>query len=381
MRSFASNPSHGALPHLRDRETMLTRIRQNAARHAKNFEDMKEYVLGENADSNDAESPAHIGLGKNRRLGARTATMTPKDLPLNSYGAVDFSSTNKSYRMSFATLKKNVEDVDGELDMDLQFLSFRQYLFSWLLVGPNALWLWLSGAMTLIIRNKLYRMGWIEAKTVDYPTVVGKICLESAIAVHYNGKKKDANGNEVANFAISDFPAVLKDGSFKVFDLLAIDINLNTKRMVKGRLDDKELEAYEMTILLVFYYMSANHVKLHSVSNWAINMEPVQMKKNPFIGRNSIITTIYNYFGYSIFPHLFPSFKALGLLEKDWDVESLISTWEHGIKENVVSHAAVSELIPYSDFVEFTCKLRPYFLKEFSRVKKFYFPACNGEAL
>ena len=163
----------------------MTRIRQNADRHAKNFQDINEYLLGEDADhesNEDAESPAHIGLPKNRRLGARTATMTPKD-----------PSKNESFRMSIATLKKNVEDVDGELDMDFQFLSFTQYLYAWLLVGPNALWLWLSGAMTLIIRNKLYRMGWIEAKIVDYPTVVGKLCLESALAVHYNGKKKDAN--------------------------------------------------------------------------------------------------------------------------------------------------------------------------------------------
>jgi hypothetical protein len=329
----------------------------------------------ENPDSDEAE----IGLGK-RRLGARTATMSPKDLPVN-YGAVDSSLAKKSYRMSIATFKKNIEYVDGELDMDHHYLSFGQYLFTQILVGPNALWLWLTGSVTLMIRDKLCRMGWIESKPVDYPTVVGKLCLESALAIHYNGKKKDADGNEVANFSVSDFPGVLQDGSFKVFDLLTVDINLNTKRMVKGRLDDKELEAHEMAILLFFYTISAFRVKLHSVSNWAINMEPAQMKKNPFIGRNSVITTIYNYFGYTVFPSFFETWKSMGLMDKDWDFTSIISTWQHGIKENVVSHAALSELIPHSEFVEFTCKLRPFFLKEFSKVKKFYFPACHGEAL
>jgi hypothetical protein len=307
--------------------------------------------------------------------------MTPKDLPVNN-GVVDSSLAKKSDRMSsIGTIKRNIQYVDRELDMDHHYLSFGQYLFALIIVGPNALWLWLTGSVTLMIRDKLYRKGWIEPKPVDYPTVVGKLCLESALAIHYNGKKKDADGNEVASFAVSDFPGVLQDGSYKVFDLLTVDINLNTKRMVKGRLDDKELDAKEMTILLFFYTVSAFHVKLHSVSNWAINMEPTQMKKNPFIGRNSIITTIYNYFGRTVFPSLYLTFKLLGLMEKDWDVESIISTWEHGIKENVVSHAAVSELIPYSDFVEFTCKLRPYFFKEFSKVKEFYFPGCDGEAL
>ncbi len=329
----------------------------------------------EDADSDEEV----IGLG-NRRLGARTATMTPKDLPVN-YGAVDSSFAKKSYRMSIGTFKKNIEYVDGELNMDHHYLSFGQYLFTQILVGPNALWLWITGSVTLIIRDKLYRMGWIEAAPVDYPTVVGKLCLESALAIHYNGKKKDADGNLVANFAVSDFPGVLQDGSYKVFDLLTVDINLNTKRMVKGRLDDKELDAKEMTILLFFYTVSAFHVKLHSVSNWAINMEPAQMKKNPFIGRNSVITTIYNYFGYTVFPSFFETWKSMGLMDKDWDFTSIISTWQHGIKENVVSHAALSELIAHSEFVEFTCKLRPFFLKEFSKVKKFYFPACHGEAL
>jgi hypothetical protein len=329
----------------------------------------------EDADSDEEV----IGLG-NRRLGARTATMTPKDVPVK-YGAVDSSFAKKSYRMSIGTYTKNIEYVDGELNMDHHYLSFGQYLYTQIFVGPNALWLWITGSVTLIIRDKLYRMGWIEAAPVDYPTVVGKLCLESALAIHYNGKKKDADGNLVANFAVSDFPGVLQDGSYKVFDLLTVDINLNTKRMVKGRLDDKELDAKEMTILLFFYTVSAFHVKLHSVSNWAINMEPAQMKKNPFIGRNSVITTIYNYFGYTVFPSFFETWKSMGLMDKDWDFTSIISTWQHGIKENVVSHAALSELIPHSEFVEFTCKLRPFFLKEFSKVKKFYFPACHGEAL
>jgi hypothetical protein len=67
----------------------------------------------------------------------------------------------------------------------------------------------------LMIRDKLCRMGWIEPKVVDYPTLVGKLCLESALAIHYHGKKKDAGGNEIAGFFVTDFPGVLQDGSFK----------------------------------------------------------------------------------------------------------------------------------------------------------------------
>ena len=109
-----------------------------------------------------------------------------------------------------------------------------------------------------------------------------------------------------------------------MFDLLSVDIDLKTKRMVGARLDDEELEADEAAILLFYYTISAMHVKLHAVSNWAINMEPDQMKMNPFVGRNSVITTIYNYFGFSTFPSFYPAFTAMGLMEKDWNFQSLI---------------------------------------------------------
>ena len=68
-------------------------------------------------------------------------------------------------------------------------------------------------------------------------------------------------------------------------------------------------------------------------------------------------------------------------MEEDWDFSSLISTWVHGMQENIVSHPVIVDLVPYSEFVEFTCKLRPFFLKEFAKVKKYYFPGCHGKAL
>ena len=333
---------------------------------------MKVYKLDYPVEDDEA-----IGLGK-RRLGARTGTFTPKDMS-RTYGSV--ADPKKSYRMSIGTHVANVEMIDGELDMDHQFITFGQYLFTQALIGPNALWLWLTGSVTLMIRDKLSRMGMIEPQVVDYPTLVGKLCLESAFAIHYVGKKKDEDGRDIAGFFVSDFPACLQDGTFKVFDLLSIDIDLEKKVMVGCKLDDKELNASEASILLFYYTISAMHVKLHAVSNWAINMEPEQMKKNPFVAQNSIVTTINNYFGFSTFPSFYPAFQALGLMDKDWDWQTLTNTWVHSLQDNVVAHGPISELAPYSEFVDFTCKLRPFFLQEFGRVKKYYFPGCHGEAL
>jgi hypothetical protein len=227
----------------------------------------------------------------------------------------------------------------------------------------------------------LYKRGYITPKPFDAEAVVSNLILESAIAIHYQGKKKDADGNIIGGFFFPDFPIVTQDGGYTVADLLQVDIDLEKKRMVSAKMDDRELNASEVAILIFFYTISAFHVKLHSLSNWAINMEKEQMKRNPFIARNSVITTLYNYFGYSTFSQFFPAWKLMGLLGKEWKSQSWIDTIVHGISENAFCHPLVNELAPYSEFVDFHCKLRPFFHKEFAKVKSSYFPGCNGEAL
>lgn len=378
MRSSKASPSHGAMPALRSLEDTRYKIDVNSLRHEENFgetEPTKAYVPDNAEGEDDDES---IGLG-NLRLGARTATMTPKAIPQG--GSTTYGSAAKSYRMSFATFKMNLELKNNELDMDHHYITFGQYLWTQMMIGPSALALWVSGSVTLMFRDKLSRRGWIEPKVVDYPTLVGKLCLESAFSIHYQGKKVGENGNPIAGFFVSDFPATLQDGSFKIFDLFSIEIDLKTKRMVGAKLDDDELTADEVAILIFYYTISAMHVKLHALANWAINMEPEQTKKNPFVAQNSLVTTIYNYFGFSTFPFFYPAFKAFGLVDADWDPQSWIDTVVHGIKENIVSHPNVSDLAPYSEFVDFTCKLRPFFLKEFAKSKAYYFPGCHGEAM
>ena len=85
--------------------------------------------------------------------------------------------------------------------------------------------------------------------------------------------------------------------------------------MKTAKLDGQELTASQTIILLFFYTISANHVKIHSLANWGVNVEPEQEVNDPFHARNSLITTMYNYMGYSGFTQLFPLWKSLGLLD------------------------------------------------------------------
>ena len=40
----------------------------------------------------------------------------------------------------------------------------------------------------------------------------------------------------------------------------------------------------------------------------------------------------------------------------------------------------INEMAPHSEFVDFQCKLMPFFLKKFDKVKSRYFPGYDGIA-
>ena len=129
-----------------------------------------------------------------------------------------------------------------------------------------------------------------------------------------------------ARFCYPQFCIIDKDGMFVIKDLFAIDIDLESRRMVKAELDDEELTAPQAAILLFFNGISAHHVKIHSFANWGVNVEPEQEINDPFHSRNSIITVMYNYMGYTAFVCFFPFWKMLGLLDSHFGEPALVSS-------------------------------------------------------
>ena len=85
--------------------------------------------------------------------------------------------------------------------------------------------------------------------------------------------------------------------------------------MKTAKLDGQPITASQTIILLWFNILSANHVKIHSLANWSVNVEPEQEINDPFHARNSLITIMYNYMGYTGVTQLFPFLKFLGLLD------------------------------------------------------------------
>ena len=102
----------------------------------------------------------------------------------------------------------------------------------------------------------------------------------------------------------------------QIADLFAVDIDLDTNRFVKAKLDDEVLTAKEAVILLWYNTVAAQHVKreyvllcsrclsidisltslsihtVHSTANWGLNLDDSLAPVNPFLRRNSVVTVM-----------------------------------------------------------------------------------------
>uniref|UniRef100_A0A7S3PXN6 Uncharacterized protein n=1 Tax=Chaetoceros debilis TaxID=122233 RepID=A0A7S3PXN6_9STRA len=297
---------------------------------------------------------------------------------------------SRSTRLDYGSIVLNAADGTSasqavkqakKLNMDHQYMPFRSFLWCSVFVGFPLVFVGVVSSLKLMVLKFLQKRGRIEPKIFDRKELVGKLLLETSLAVYYIGKRKDEDDTVTGLFSFPDFPYVKNDSTFNVADLLSVEVDLSKKRMYSAKLDNVDLTPDEAIILLCYYIFSAHHVKIHALANWAVNMEPTQSEKNPFPARNSLVTTMFNYYGVSSFVSLFSIWKKLGLLSEDWNEQSLIDTFNRGLDNYFFAHPLIREVSQYSEFVDFIIKLRPYFMKEFAKVKDKYFPDCHGEAM
>ena len=181
-----------------------------------------------------------------------------------------------------------------------------------------------------------------------------------------------------------DFPYIEKDGQMEIAKYLSVCIDLDSKQMASCKMDGDTLNASEALILLWYNTISAQHVKIHALGNWGVNMgntsNSTKDKVNPFVERNSLVTVIYNFFGFTSFPSFMEEWKKEGLLSPDWNPQALTDTFVHGVKENICHHSHVTELSKHSNFVQFISKTRSIFHSEFIKYKEM-FPGIHPEGL
>lgn len=295
----------------------------------------------------------------------RTNSLTPAKLKSNEMRKLGSLSNAKA----------------ASLNMDHVYISFPHFLWAYIFIGPNSFYLWMKGVTILQIRDYLHKRGIIKPKPFVIEELIATLCLEQTQAIHYYARTKpDSKLGNIAGFFFADFPYLDENCEYQVADLFAVDIDLDTKRFVKAKFDDENLTASETLILLWFNTISAQHVKLHSLANWGVNLSDAIEDTNPFLQRNSIVSTIYNYFGYSCFRNFIEGWKKRGLLSPNWKPDAIVHCFNHGIDDNIWQHSQIDELVPYSRFVKFIVKARAIFFSEFAKHKDL-FPGVHGEAM
>ncbi|KAL7540989.1 hypothetical protein ACHAXR_011205 [Thalassiosira sp. AJA248-18] len=89
---------------------------------------------------------------------------------------------------------------------------------------------------------------------------------------------------------------------------------------------------------------------------------------------------MYNYFGYTGFKELFPSFQVLCLISPGLDPGAINSVIHHGLEFGIPEHSNIIKLAKHSPFIDFIVKVRGIFKVEFAKHQD-SFPRCDVEAL
>ena len=258
-------------------------------------------------------------------------------------------------------------------DMDHIRIKFIDYLWVSFFVGANALLLWVTGILRLMVRQALHRRGWLSPKPCDPRRVVGRLILESMEVMHFTCEREE-DADTIATFCWPDFPILQQDGSMKVMELFTVDINLTTKLMVKAKLDQHYLTPSEAIILIYFHTIFVDHVKTHAYANWGVN----DNVSNNFVHRMSAITVVYNYYGYTVFKCLAAFWYFCGLCKHNHC--DLIKVINHGLKEGTVPHSKLRKFLNHSQIVNFVMKVRNGFMNTF-RSYRDEFHGIDGEAM
>lgn len=383
-RRHESCPSNKRQPDVVKHTNNRQRILENSDLHPDNFANC-ELLHNLNEEKNKMST---VDLHRRTQKISRLSTLTyrPNSTMKSSSIKPDFSGSlppvgENSEHISGMDMYHNgslTDDQAEELNMDHIYVSFADFLWAHTFIGPCSFYLWKKNTTWLRIRSFLVSKGLLKKKPVDLELLVGKLCLEQSQVIHYYGRTKTTP--EIAGFFFADFPYIDQTGKYVVADLFAVDIDLSTKKMVKAKLDDRKLNPSQTLILLWFNTIAAQHVKLHALANWGINSDPSLKDSNPFFHRNSIVTTMYNYFGYSCFHTYMEEWERQGLLSKGWDPQVLQQCFNHGISANIWQHPNIDELMKHSEFVNFIVKIRNVFIGEFAK-QKHLFPGVNGEAM
>jgi len=274
-----------------------------------------------------------------------------------------------------ATNHLTAVDTAQKLDMDHVYLPLWDFLWGYLMIVPSTALLLVSGVAKMTFRRWFKANGIIKGRPAVMEVTVAKLVLETTLATYLLESEEDENGNMVGRFVWVDVPLLFAGDKMRVFERLTVLIDLTNRRWRSTQLlGHGPVSASDTLCLMGFILVIPTHVKLHSYANWAVDLE----SENAFVRRMSVVSVIYNYFGFSSFTGTMAWFRKAGLTSSAYaEVKKCIVK---GIDNGMHYHAAIRSLATCSDFVNFIVQIRGKFLQCFTKYTE-DFPSTSGEAL
>ena len=234
------------------------------------------------------------------------------------------------------------------LDMDHVHLSLLQFAWGMVFLGPNAVFHWVRGVGTMVVRQALAAL-WTRPEPAasastggagDPTRLVADLLLESVTFPVYFRDMVQLGAAKCARFTWRPFHLLRADGGVERCEALDVVIDPVARqwrqaRHVRAAPAEEALSAADTLVLVWFDLVFASHVKLHATANWAVNPQ----SPDAFVRRMGVVTVMYNYFGHTVFPKLGRFFFKVGLLPADGAaVKAVIAA---GVTDGVHSHHQV----------------------------------------
>jgi hypothetical protein len=222
--------------------------------------------------------------------------------------------------------------------------------------------------LKLLVREYLYTKEWLRIPVVDYANLCARFVFACpTLVILYQQIERAENRNPMALFEIKDMPYFTDDGKHHRKNL-KFNIDLVKQTVDSATFGNEKIAACDLYMLL-WWYSQTVHIQTHALANWGCDNE----SKDSFVKRMSVITTVYNFFGYVGSPQFFENLCQVGWFRgtqfhTDGGVaDAFLAVVDHHLQQKMTCHKHILELMPYSELVRYIVAVRNIFLNEFDK--------------
>eukprot|EP00439_Symbiodinium_sp_Y106_P062293 s977_g9.t1 len=271
-------------------------------------------------------------------------------------------SVTEALHKPLGTLGTRFENaiVDSNVMPDVDHVHLTQKDFVWvqLFVGAPLMCGILFGLVHTFVRGWLQQRRWLTPTAVDPKRVAAQILLETPSLAMFFKCKRQVEGRTTALFAFTDIILINHRNELWYPQLITFDVDLKTKTLVKAAVDGDEVTASDAITLTYFMTAGGTHPRLHAYANFGVDTEATRAS----LRQGSIITVIFNHFGFEGTGRLFENLHRWGLINTRLLAAEAVGA---NATRPIPAHGHIRQLEDYSRAVRFAVSVRAAFFRAF----------------